>query len=380
MISPEDVRQLAQCKEQQCLTVYLNTGPNIGRSAFGATFRNLLRALLAHAIAGGDRKVFARVVAKVTNFLDQHKPNANSMLIFGMDRDWRQYSSRVPVRDELWWGPPNINQLLWLLEEYRPYGVLIADQQKVQFLAVRLGELEESREFTTDIDTSGWRKQMMGASGRGSSLQKGGKDLEKFSSRYMEHVHSFWKGLHRPLSDLIERYHIKRLVVAGNKSLVPDFVKSLPPVLSTSVMTQVHMDSLTDSTEAVRRIYPEIVTWERKRGKCLVSELLNSATVSQRAAVGIEPVLKYVQEGRVQRLLVVKGYDREVLHCAKCQHVTTNHSPVCRRCSSNQIERGSLAAVLPRLVAQFRVPVEVVQPEAGAELAKSGGIGVLLRF
>jgi hypothetical protein len=379
MISPEDVRELSQSKERQCLTVYLNTGPKLARSAYLATFKKLIRSL-APSVPPQDRKEFDVLAAKLAGFLEQYRSEANSMLIVTFPSGRKQYASRVPVRDEAWWGEPNVNQLLWLLEEYRPYGVLIADQQKVRFLAVRLNEFEEFQEFNAEIDTSEWRKQVMGTSGRGNSYQKGGKDLEKFNSRYMEQVRSFWRSLHRPLSELIDRYHVQRLVVAGTKSLVPDFLKTLPPKLNETIVTQIGIESFTNPTDAVKRIWPQIEIWERKREAGIVSELLDFAGVSRKAAIGVESVLKYVQEGRASRLVVTKGFDREIVQCGRCHYVSTNHMDTCRQCSAPDIQRGVLASVLPRMVIRYSVPVEIVKGEAGIELNRSGGIGVFLRF
>jgi hypothetical protein len=379
MISPEDVRELSASKETQCLTAYLNTDASLGRTGYLATFKNLIR-VLATSITNGDRKVFDKVVEKASNALTQSLPNGNSTLVFASERTWHQFSSRVPVRNEAWWGSPNVNQLLWLLEEYRPYGVLIADQQKVRFLAVRLNEFEEYKEFSTEVETADWKRQRLGNSGRGNAFQKGGTDFEGFNSRFMEHIHSFWRTLHKPLTDLVERYHIQKLVVAGNKSLVPEFTKSLPQRLSSSVITQIHTDAFISPADAVKRIWPEIEKWELKRSQGIVSELLSFASVGSKAAIGLESSLKHIQDGRASRLVVAKGYDREISQCLKCSYVTTNHASACQKCSATDVTNGALANVLPKLVVRHSLPVEIVKGAAADELNKSGGVGVYLRF
>jgi peptide subunit release factor 1 (eRF1) len=379
MISPEAVKQLAESKEQQCLTLYFNTGPNLNRSAFAGRFKNLVKSMNG-SIPSANRGAYEKVVERVLTFLEQHKPHANSVVVFATEKGWQEFFSRVPVHDEAWWGGPNINQLLWLLNEYRPYGVLISDQEKVRFMAVRMNEFEEFKEFVTEIDTKEWRKQKLGAHNSGDQFVKGGSDVDGFDARYMEHVKGFWRGLQKPLSDIINRYHIDNLVVAGNKSLIPHFVKSLPKELSDHVVAQVNIDSFTTPTDAVKRIWPEIEAWEGRRQVGLVTQLLDAASVSQKAAVGIEAVLKYVQEGRAARLVAARGYDQEVALCAKCSFVTVGRNPGCPKCSATEVERGILSSVLPRLVARAKLPVEVVNGEAAEKLKTNGGIGVFLRF
>lgn len=381
MITPEAVQQLTNSPERRCLTLYFETGPNQPRSAFKARFHNLLKGLNG-SVPAADRKAFDKAVARVTDYLDALRSTGRSVLVFATEKDRQEFSSRVPVRDEIAWGAPDTNQLLWLLDEYRPYGVLIPDQQKVRFLAVRLNEFEEYREFTTDIDTSEWRKRQVGTSSRGgpSNMQRGGNDVDKFSNHRIEKVRAFWTSLHRPLAELIARYHIQRLVVAGNRSMVPEFTKSLPPGMSSSVVAQVNLDVIANPDDAVKRISPEIEAWERGRETVLVSELLNAAGVSAKAAVGLEPALKFIQSGRAARLVMAKDFDQPVKHCAKCRYVSANHANSCSSCSAEDIEKATLAAVLPGLVARHRVPVEVVRGPAAEEIKKNGGIGVFLRF
>jgi peptide subunit release factor 1 (eRF1) len=220
----------------------------------------------------------------------------------------------------------------------------------------------------------------VGVHNGGPGFQKGGNDLEGFNQRYMEHVHGFWRGLQRPLTDLINRYHVQRLVVAGNKSLIPEYIKILPRELSDCIVAHVAMDSFTTPAEAVTRIWPEIEKWERQRETTVVRQLLDAAAVSQRAAVGIEASLKFIQEGRAAKLLVTKDFDREVLQCAKCSYVAPGTSSACPHCSASDVEKGVLSTILPRLVARSRIPVEVVKGEASDLLKASGGIGVFLRF
>ena len=381
MISPEAVQQLAASPERRCLTLYFDTGPNQPRSAFKARFHNLLKGLNS-TVPPADRPALEKSVARIAGHLDSLRSTSRSVLLFATEKNLQEFTSRVPVRDEIWWGAPGVSQLLWLLDEYRPYGVLIPDQQKVRFLAVRLNEFEEYKEFDTDIDTSEWRKRQVGTSGPGSpsNMQRGGHDVDKFSNHLMEKVRAFWTGLHKPIGELIDRYHIRRIVVAGNRSLVPEFVKSLPSRIRDCIIVQTSIETVTSPGEAVKRIFPEIEAWERKRESTLVAELLDAAGVSLKASVGVESVLKYVQAGRAARLVVARNFDRDVSRCAKCSAVSANHVSTCSQCGAGEIEKSRLAHNLPRLVAQQRLPVEVVKGPAAEELTRNGGIGVYLRF
>ena len=379
MIIPQDVKRLTESTDRHSLTLYFNTRSDQPRAGYAARFRSLLRGI-EPTVPSKDRKLYEQVVAKLTNFLTQYTPGGNSLLVFAAPKSWDEFASRVPVRDEAWWGQPNTAQLLWLLEEYRPYGVLVAGIEHVRFLAVRLNEFEAFQEFHAEIDTSEWRKQQVGSKGRGGAVQKGGRNVEAFDHRYMEQVKHFWKTLHKPLAELVERYHIRRLVLAGTKSVLPEFARSLPAGIGNLVVTQLNMETFTSPTDAVHRVFPGIVAWEQQRERAIVTELLNAAGISKKAAVGIDPVLKFVQDGRASRLIVVKDFDAQVGRCGKCQHLSAGANGRCPKCSAADMSKASLAGVLPRLVVEHGLPVEIVKGEAATELTRSGGVGTFLRF
>lgn len=379
MVSPQDVKRLTESTDRNILTLYFNTRSDQQRSAYPARLRSLLHGIEA-AVPAEDRKQYDQAASKLMNFVSQYQPAGNSLLVFAGPKSWDEFPSRIPVRDEAGWGLPSTAQLLWLIEEYRPYGVLIAGIEHVRFLSVRLNEFEVFKEFHADIDTSQWRKQVVGSEGRGDAVQKGGRSIEAFDQRYMEQVKRFWKTLHKPLAELIGRYRIRRLVLAGTKSVLPEFAKSLPPDIGNLVVTQMNMETFTNPTDAVHKVLPGIAAWEQQREHALVAELFGAASISKKAAVGVDPVLKFVQDGRASRLIVAKDFDAEVSRCAQCLNVCASTNSHCAKCSATDLRKVSLAGVLPRLVVDHGLPIEVVKGEAAKELTRSGGVGAFLRF
>lgn len=378
MISPETVRRLAESTNEHCLTLYLNTGPGLPRNTYVARFRGLLKEFNSR-VQPEARRQFEAAVDRTTHLLEQLQPRGNSYLVYAGEKTVEEFSSRVPVRDEVHWGRPDVSQLLWLLEEYRPYGLVIADKEHVRFLAVRLSEFECCEEFSADIDTTAWRKRVIGSAGRGPAVQKGGADSRAFDNRYAEQIRHFWRSLHKPLAELVERYHVRRLVLAANKSLLPEFAASLPAGLAAGVVIRTTLDAFTSPTEAVRRVFPEIETWEEEHDRKLVAELLGAASVGNRAAVGVAPVLKHLQDGRVARLVVAKGLDRGVFDCGGCGLVTTEAAD-CPACGRAGPHKTGLATCLTRLTARIRLPVDVVKRAPAAELLRNSGLGAFLRY
>ncbi|MBN2128011.1 MAG: hypothetical protein JW741_00875, partial [Sedimentisphaerales bacterium] len=140
------------------------------------------------------------------------------------------------------------------------------------------------------------------------------------------------------------------------------------------------METFVSAADTAGRVLPEITVWEQRRERMVVDELFGAASISRQAAVGVDPVLKFLQEGRAMRLVVAKGFDAEVSRCTQCLNVSTSSNSHCAKCSATDLRKISLAAILPRLVVDHRLPIEVVKGEPAKELARSGGVGAFLRF
>ena len=87
-----------------------------------------------------------------------------------------------------------------------------------------------------------------------------------------------------------------------------------------------------------------------------------------------------MQDGRASRLIVAKDFDAEVSRCAQCSNVSVSTNSHCAKCSASDLRKVSLTAILPHLVVDHRLPIEVVKGEPAKELARSGGVGAFLRF
>jgi hypothetical protein len=54
---------------------------------------------------------------------------------------WQAFVLRVDTQDEVFWGLPELNQLLWLMEEHHLAGVVLADRDGARFYRYWMGEM-----------------------------------------------------------------------------------------------------------------------------------------------------------------------------------------------------------------------------------------------
>jgi hypothetical protein len=95
------------------LTAYLETNPTDSRNqrqppGYLIWLKSQAKSL-EEGVPQGERKIFREQVDRLKEYL------------------------RVDTKDELFWGLPSLTQLLWIMEEHRPCGVVLVNQADARF-------------------------------------------------------------------------------------------------------------------------------------------------------------------------------------------------------------------------------------------------------
>ena len=109
-----------------------------------------------------------------------------------------------------------------------------------------------------------------------------------------------------------------------------------------------------------------------------VREVLSQARSNGRGVTGLRRVLRSLEMGEVQVLLMADNYSAHAVECASCGHLDAHmvrYCPVCGR-STQELEDVS-EAIVP---AAIRRDVELVYVKDEPEFDHIGGIAALLRF
>jgi peptide subunit release factor 1 (eRF1) len=117
------------------------------------------------------------------------------------------------------------------------------------------------------------------------------------------------------------------------------------------------------------------VSHERERESRLVDDLLGS---ERGVTIGIDETLAQLQQGRIRRLVLVKGFNGNLHQCVRCGQMDRTADPVCPACNGER-RTVALREILPVLSRRHEVAVEVVAGEAAQRLQEAGGIGAWLR-
>lgn len=381
MFSRRDLERLLNIEENPVLSVYLHTDPaQDPKGSYRIWLKDALRELEGKV---EDQKRFRVVAERLKARVQEARPQGKSWVGFVGEELFESYDLRVPVENEVHWGRPQLTQLEWLLEEYRPYGVILADSENLCFFVVAMNEIREVDDRVLELDTEDWRRKhlMPPSRARGSPVRGsigGGDQRDAYAERVKVQTERFWKGASEVLRRLKEEHQAEELVLGGPKAVRERFLQALGAE-ARRVIGQISLSLEASPSDVLEESLKVIQAHEEEREERLVEELLRRASTSERAGVGLTSTLKALQEGRVELVVIARRLEAGLKECAACGYVFESGER-CPNCSSANLRGASLRGLLPVLARRHGAELEIVRGQAAEELAPHGGIGALWRY
>jgi Bacterial archaeo-eukaryotic release factor family 10 len=379
MLKPNLIQSLPELPTP-VLTVYLDTDlAKAGSSELAAAKLPYLARLesqvqgIARTVPQEEKKSFETQVERVRAHLLSHAMPYRGIVIFAGIDVWELLPLQVRTEDEVHWGDPFLAQLLWLLDEHRPYGIVLAGRKGVRFLVVRLGEMLESEAIEFRLKES--RRKEMGPVARPGVRMSRGTNRDVFT----HHVDAQYRHFNREIAKRIEQWHaaerLDSVFLVGLGDMVRGVQGELPKAVQKEMVLVEEDLGWMSHGELQERIAPLVASHEREREVWLVEQLLGS---ERGVVVGVDETLAQLQQGRISRVAVYKGFNGDARQCVRCGQADRTADPVCPACKGER-KRVSLRGIFPGLARRYQVAVEVVSGEAAQKLKEAGGIGAWLR-
>jgi hypothetical protein len=131
------------------LTIYLDTNrEKSGNRALEPAYLTSLGSqakLIEEQLILEDRGPFREQAERAEAYLRIHPPKSKGIVIFTGRQSWEFVPLEAAVENEVRWGAPDLAQLFWLLEEHKPYGIVVVGRKRAHFFLYWLGEMMELR-------------------------------------------------------------------------------------------------------------------------------------------------------------------------------------------------------------------------------------------
>lgn len=373
MLNREELKEIAKMhgNGSYFVSLYLNVNPLTNpKGEYTIRLKNMLK----DAADSLDKEMLKRV-DKDLDALDAYvlgnrrEFKKGLALISSRERDfWKEYHLSVPLKSELVVEKsPYIKPLLDILDNYQRYAVLLVDKESARIFIVHLGEITEYGEVHTP-DVPGRHK-------------KGGwfALAQNHYERHIDyHVDLHLKDVVKKFESFLKSEYIGRVLIGGSDEAVTMTRGLLPKTVNEKVVGAFHAGMFENNVEVLKKVEPVLRAYEKQEEERTVKELITRAMKDEKAVVGLENVIKALQEGRVMKLMLLRDFTQRGYQCSACGALSIKGEVNCPYCGGKMEEIGYIVELAAQKAVEQGALVEVVAESE--ELKDAGGIGGVLRF
>ena len=356
------------------LSIYLNVEPSpVGRlnRNYDGELLKRLQSIQEQLSDEAERRNFRASARRVKQFLAEHKPTGQGLILFCNDRDhlfwWRDV--KVPVPSDVRWNTgPHIRPLLELGDEFERYGVILTDREEAHLFTVFMGEIEQHLEVISSTKIK--RFKTAGSDHMRSQTQ--------FQRKTALHAHWHLKKVVKLAKQQMSLSSFDRLVLAGPSEATRELHHLLPKRLSARVVATIPLpihstpEDILEATLSVERAV------ERNAEVSLVEDLIVSASKGVKAVTGLAATLLASNNGEIWKLVYAQDSNVPGKRCSVCDRLYGVDRFSCGHCKTTLQPVEDVIEIMIERLTKVGRSIEQVRGEASQTLKQVEGIGAFL--
>jgi peptide chain release factor subunit 1 len=377
MITRENIGELARFESPEgcALSFYYQpfTPQNKSHREEAILVKDLIRNTLREAEKAG-RNGCARAdldrILEIAEHLHGNGGRARAIFACGARNFWREYDlpprlagTRLFINRSF-----HLRPLTTIAEVLPRFAVVLADKSKARFFMLTMDEIRETEGFVNKLPR------------RGRSDGFIGYDAGHAERHVENEARRHYIAIADHLRELKEKGEYDKLVLGIRDENWPELDRALHPYVRQHLLGRFPIDPATATPQQVREHSERVIAeFRQNRRESLVREVVGEAHRNGRGALGIRRVLRSLETGEVQALLLSTDFAAHAVECRNCGHVDINeeHS----RCSVCGAETRRIDDVTDVLLRQaVKSGIEIVHVPPSPEFAKVGNVAALLRF
>jgi peptide chain release factor subunit 1 len=321
--------------------------------------------------SGKDGSVRADLtrILELSERLHGNQGRAKAVFACSSKNLWREFD--IPVRSSsgtslLMNSRFHLRPLAGLSESLQKTCVCVVDKSKARLFEMQGESITEQESFTDELP-------------RGRSYGYEGYDAGHTERRYDNEAMNHFK---RVAERLVEKYGNERcdnILIGCRDETWALLERHLHPYVKQRLAGHFAIDPATPSADEIRQQAMKHLQQHRdKRRGELLAEVLDEARANNHGALGLRRVLRSLEQGEIQSLLLGDGLSSEGVECGNCGHIDIRMVRNCAVCGHETHEIDDIADAL--IGRALRKHVEIVHIPTNEEFRKAGNIGALLRF
>ncbi len=244
--------------------------------------------------------------------------------------------------------------------------IVTADKTKARFFELWMDEIAEREKFANELPR------------RGRSDGFAGYDAGHAERHVEQEAMHWYKRLAERMREMQDSGY-ERFLVGCRDETWPEFEPTLHPYVRQRFVGRFALDpaaaTITQVREGAEALYN---AFRDNRRAGLVREAIGEAHRNGRGAIGLRKVLKALETGEVQTLLLARNFAAGASQCRNCGHLDCHMPDTCAVCGQPTEHMDDVADAVLRVA--VRQGIEIIHIPDNPELASVGGIAAVLRF
>ena len=377
MITRHDIRELANfhSPETCALTFYYqpSTPLNKAHREESILVKDLLRGALREADKKGSKKACARPDLQRLNGIVEnlHGNSGKAKAIFACASQnfWREFElpaklpkTRIHLNQRF-----HLKPLAAVLDGMRRACVMLADRGKARVFEIINDDIIEKQDFVNElphrIKSDGW----------------GGYDGGHAERSKLNEAMVHFKVVGNHIAEYFESGGCDYLLIGCSDEVWSEIHPHLHPYAKQRLVGHFRINPKAATPELVKEQTLHMMR-EHETGvkQGLITEVIGEAHRNGRGAIGLRRVLRSLEAGEVQTLLLASNFEAPGVKCYHCGHMDLHQAEACVMCGKPNTELDDIGDAIVGYA--IRNGIDIVYIHDDEQFDRVGRIGALLRF
>jgi len=377
MITRDDIRELANFHSPEgcAVTFYYQptTPPNRSHRDEMILVKDLVNSALREAEKKGSKHKSARPdlqrILEMTDALRSNGRKARAIFACGAQGYWREFDlpanfarSNVILNQRF-----HLKPLAAIFDSVQHACVALVDRTKARVFEIADGMIVEKLDFINELTR------------RGRSDGWGGYDAGHVERRVMNEIMQHFKFVSDAIAGHFERGGCEKLLIGCHDDTWSEFEPQLHTYVRQRLVGRFRIDPKTATASEVQAVALELLQQHDEEGKqAMIAEVIGEAHRNGRGAIGLRRVLRSIEAGEVQTLMIASSFNAPGVKCYHCGHMDFHIADDCVMCGKPNTKLDDLGDAIVGYA--IRNGLEIVYIGDDEEFDKIGRIAALLRF
>ncbi len=376
MIARDEIRELANfhSPETCALTFYYqpSTPQDLSHRGESILVKDMLRNALRDAEKGGKNSCARADLERVSTIVEALRGNggkAKAIFACAGQNFWREYDlpPQLPKTQVILNQRFHLKPLAALMRESRKTLIVLADRTKARVFELSDDQITELQDFFNEL------------SRHGKSDGFAGYDAGHAERRVLNETAQHFKAIADYLKERYEREPFDQLLIGCHDEQWPEIEAHLHAYAKQKLIGHFRIDPKVATPEQVKEMaLQQIAEHESGEKQRLIADVVGEAHRNGNGAIGLRRVLRSLEVGEVQTLMLGANFQAPGVKCYNCGHMDLHDAKDCAVCGkpNTQLEDIGDAIVGHAL----RDNIETRWIDNSEEFDRIGRIAALLRF